>query len=544
MRMTTGESMALEIQFDLMVELLPRLKLGSWYKGLKTKQKRFRWRLRGTVHPRLSVRGWEYEVRDSRVLEADVARCHWWIQLAVTRSVETEFLAIVFNDALTSKVALSCEPTVSSLNDYEINFRISFDESDDEDYTVIYDKNLFSYKIISVDDLKTASENDNDKVKMPSFLSPEPTVSYFYDLDFFKDFENEFSAIVYNDALTSNLDFLTKPTVSPQHIDEFNLKDEISFSECDEEEQNILYFNDLYPFDVIYLDDSKSDKDNDDDKIDIKQSSWGNVRYTDVGAYAQRSNKLFETSHDRINLLCQMFLYDTTTLLVGSIELTVQTDSVSTKTHLKNASSRAGLLVVPQQTTLATSPEYKDKTLDQELQVQLVDQFQANKDVYLRLRRLKTRYSISTSFALRKGVYRVNVDSFIKVTHNTARDYPGQSLDSTSKSLGVKSTSSDYLTYYSGKMGTPVEQTLKALRPPMLEKGNYIPWESQFRRFLDNKLEDGEIMWNSIQNGPYQRPMVVDPIHPTIPMLEPLSKMTKGNKKQYIADVRVMNYLL
>ncbi|GKC08523.1 hypothetical protein Tco_1000133 [Tanacetum coccineum] len=51
-------------------------------------------------------------------------------------------------------------------------------------------------------------------------------------------------------------------------------------------------------------------------------------------------------------------------------------------------------------------------------------------------------------------------------------------------------------------------------------------------------------MWNSIQNGPYQRPMVVDPLHPTVPMLEPLSKMTEGNKKQYIADVRVMNYLL
>ncbi|GJV71272.1 UBN2 domain-containing protein [Tanacetum coccineum] len=81
-------------------------------------------------------------------------------------------------------------------------------------------------------------------------------------------------------------------------------------------------------------------------------------------------------------------------------------------------------------------------------------------------------------------------------------------------------------------------------RPPMLEKGNYIPWESRFRRFLDNKLEDGERMWNSIQNSPYQRPMVVDPTNPTVPILEPLSKMTEGNKKQYIADVRVMNYLL
>ncbi|GKB94988.1 hypothetical protein Tco_0981125 [Tanacetum coccineum] len=81
-------------------------------------------------------------------------------------------------------------------------------------------------------------------------------------------------------------------------------------------------------------------------------------------------------------------------------------------------------------------------------------------------------------------------------------------------------------------------------RPPMLEKGNYIPWESRFKRFLDNKLEDRERMWNSIQNGPYQRPMIVDPTNPTVPILEPLSKMTEGNKKQYIADVRVMNYLL
>ncbi|GKE45614.1 hypothetical protein Tco_1472898, partial [Tanacetum coccineum] len=48
-------------------------------------------------------------------------------------SVKTEFLAIVVNDTLTSKVALSCEPTVSPLNDNQIDFRISFDESDDED---------------------------------------------------------------------------------------------------------------------------------------------------------------------------------------------------------------------------------------------------------------------------------------------------------------------------------------------------------------------------------------------------------------------------
>ncbi|GJV91261.1 hypothetical protein Tco_1539074 [Tanacetum coccineum] len=145
------------------------------------------------------------------------------------RSIEIEFPAIVFNDTLTSKAALSCEPTVSSLNN-EIDFRISFDESDDEDYTVSFNKNSFSYKI------KINSENDNDKVNMPSLPSPEPTVSGFDDLDFFKDFENEFPAIVYNDAQTSKSDLLTEPILNPQHIDEFNLKDKTSLFKYDEEE--------------------------------------------------------------------------------------------------------------------------------------------------------------------------------------------------------------------------------------------------------------------------------------------------------------------
>ncbi|GJX14859.1 hypothetical protein Tco_0206617 [Tanacetum coccineum] len=204
------------------------------------------------------------------------------------RSIETEFPAIVFNDNFSSNETLFCEPTVSSLNDNEIDFKISFDESDDEDYTVVFDKNAFSYKIISVNDLKTDLENDNEKVNMPSFPSPELKVSCFDDLDFFKEFENEFPAIVYNDALTSKSDFLIEPIVSPKHIDEFDLKNETSLSECDKEEQNILYFNGLFPFNLIYPDDSKSDKDNDDDKIDIKHSPGGNVINTDDGAYAQR----------------------------------------------------------------------------------------------------------------------------------------------------------------------------------------------------------------------------------------------------------------
>ncbi|GKD28574.1 hypothetical protein Tco_1239352 [Tanacetum coccineum] len=146
------------------------------------------------------------------------------------RSGEIEFPAIVFND------------------------EVLFDESDDEDYT--------------------------------------PKVSCFDDLDLFKDFENEFPAIVYNVALASKSEHFTKPTLCPQHIDEFDLKNETSLSEYDEVEQNILYLNDLFLFNIIYLDDLKSGKDNDDDKFDIIQSSEDNVN-------TQGSNKIMEASHDK-----------------------------------------------------------------------------------------------------------------------------------------------------------------------------------------------------------------------------------------------------
>ncbi|GKB32535.1 hypothetical protein Tco_0871936 [Tanacetum coccineum] len=97
-------------------------------------------------------------------------------------------------------------------------------------------------------------------------------------------------------------------------------------------------------------------------------------------------------------------------------------------------------------------------------------------------------------------------------------------------------------------MSTSNQQTLAESgandRPPMLDKGNYIQWESRFRRFLDNKLEDEEQMWNSIEKGPYKRPMIPNPDNPQEEIIEPMSKITKSTKKEYIADVKVTNYLL
>nr|GEU31156.1 hypothetical protein [Tanacetum cinerariifolium] len=90
-------------------------------------------------------------------------------------------------------------------------------------------------------------------------------------------------------------------------------------------------------------------------------------------------------------------------------------------------------------------------------------------------------------------------------------------------------------------MSASNQQTLADSRaneiPQMLEKGNYIPWESRFRRFLDNKLKEGEQMWHSIEKGPHVRPMIPDPDCTMKQITEPLSKMIEINKIQYIADV-------
>ncbi|GKD18214.1 hypothetical protein Tco_1207372 [Tanacetum coccineum] len=194
---------------------------------------------------------------------------------------ETEFPATVFNKVTT----ISSEPTVCPPNENEIDFRILLDESDDEDYTVIFYENSFSCKIISINDLKIDLKNENNN--MPS--SPNPTIDYIDDLDFFKEFENEFPTIVYNDARTSKSDYLTKPILNPQHIDEFNLNDKTSLSDYNEE--NVSRFNDL--FNIIHPDDSKSKKYNDDNDINIEQSLEGNK-------ITHGSNGLSKTSQDKI----------------------------------------------------------------------------------------------------------------------------------------------------------------------------------------------------------------------------------------------------
>ncbi|GJW26222.1 hypothetical protein Tco_0040033 [Tanacetum coccineum] len=98
-------------------------------------------------------------------------------------------------------------------------------------------------------------------------------------------------------------------------------------------------------------------------------------------------------------------------------------------------------------------------------------------------------------------------------------------------------------------MSTSNQQTLvesgASDRPPMLEKGSYVPWASRFLMFLDNKQEDGERMQRSINIGPYERKMIPNPDKSNdqnAEIIEPLSKVTEANKKQYYADIKEVDY--
>ncbi|GKF34093.1 hypothetical protein Tco_0107293, partial [Tanacetum coccineum] len=83
---------------------------------------------------------------------------------------ETDFPAIVYNDASTSNQNVSSKPTVSIYNAIkaDIDFHISFSDSEDEDYTFIYNKDSSSYKLNPVNDLKPEPANEHAEINTES----------------------------------------------------------------------------------------------------------------------------------------------------------------------------------------------------------------------------------------------------------------------------------------------------------------------------------------------------------------------------------------
>ncbi|GJT84279.1 hypothetical protein Tco_1058621 [Tanacetum coccineum] len=101
------------------------------------------------------------------------------------------------------------------------------------------------------------------------------TVVYWYceDIDYFKDFENEFPVIVYKDALISEPEVSSEPTVSVHNVKKVDFDFVISFDESDDEDYTFTYDKDSFSYKLVSVNDLKSDSDNDDDKVDIKKSS-------------------------------------------------------------------------------------------------------------------------------------------------------------------------------------------------------------------------------------------------------------------------------
>ncbi|GKD14402.1 hypothetical protein Tco_1198809 [Tanacetum coccineum] len=83
---------------------------------------------------------------------------------------ETDFPAIVYNDASKSNQNVSSEPTVNIYNaiKFDIDFHISVFDSEDEDYTFIYNKDSSSYKLIPANDLKPEPVNDYVEINIES----------------------------------------------------------------------------------------------------------------------------------------------------------------------------------------------------------------------------------------------------------------------------------------------------------------------------------------------------------------------------------------
>ncbi|GJZ61015.1 hypothetical protein Tco_0617152 [Tanacetum coccineum] len=82
----------------------------------------------------------------------------------------------------------------------------SFDESDDEDYIFIYDKIVFSYKLVSVNDLKTDSENGIDEVSIP----PNDVVIKQIDNDI--DYNVDTQSYKFEEDFETNHDIHSEPS--------------------------------------------------------------------------------------------------------------------------------------------------------------------------------------------------------------------------------------------------------------------------------------------------------------------------------------------
>ncbi|GKB61986.1 hypothetical protein Tco_0918172 [Tanacetum coccineum] len=80
-------------------------------------------------------------------------------------------------------------------------------------------------------------------------------------------------------------------------------------------------------------------------------------------------------------------------------------------------------------------------------------------------------------------------------------------------------------------------------RPPMLERGSYIPWASRFRRYINRKRENRKWLNKALDEGPYQFQMFV-PSDSTVPKLQTAEELQGDALLHYDAEMELMNLIL
>nr|GEW52220.1 hypothetical protein [Tanacetum cinerariifolium] len=131
-----------------------------------------------------------------------------YIQLEAKKAHRRDF----DRDVLTFEQKVSSEPTISAHHAKKVDFGfvISFDESDDEDYTFTYDKNSFSYKLVFVNDLKLDSKNNDNKINIELSLEDVPIKS----LDDVVDIKVNTYSNAFNENTVTNHDIPNKSFTS------------------------------------------------------------------------------------------------------------------------------------------------------------------------------------------------------------------------------------------------------------------------------------------------------------------------------------------
>ncbi|GJT75671.1 retrovirus-related pol polyprotein from transposon TNT 1-94, partial [Tanacetum coccineum] len=80
-------------------------------------------------------------------------------------------------------------------------------------------------------------------------------------------------------------------------------------------------------------------------------------------------------------------------------------------------------------------------------------------------------------------------------------------------------------------------------RPPMLERGSYIPWASRFKRFLNRKRENRKWLLKALEDGPYVFRNII-PTGSIIPRLQEVEDFEGDDLLYYDAEMELTNMIL